>query len=397
MGQKQITWLAVMVVAAVLLTGLCNILDQMRHAEGKEFWLDEKVGLYSTMQKNSYLGLLAKAAAKSEANAAPLDFLGLKMLDAIKTSVGSFGLSDRVYYRLWANMAMIGCGIVIVCIFAGDIVRQATAQDIKILQLLLLFFLPLTYLYRPLPYYYAAEARPYALWFALWLISIAVCLRPQINKLLLTFMLSLLAMTMVGSIFQIVAVAAAFGMVQARQKGWQQAVLETLQVSIIPLALAVYYAYPASYGHGIMEPRSLSWSRLMQWWGRESGIIPLLLLAIGSFGLSGQTRPMSLGPLAVLLVFLMGPLILMMTLSRGYFYTERQYIYYHAHRAVLWLCWINLLPIYLERLKGQGRRMLVMALIFVLSVFFVCTKKTVTYSQMVFQNALMVLHPSNHP
>jgi len=385
-GDRYVKGFAFFVVTVVFLFGVCNFINQMHHADNKEFWLDEKYSMKSTIQGNSYLGLLGKAAIRSESNAAPLDYLFTKILVDMKQEVRSFGLSDKEYYRLWANFVMILGGLVVVCLFTRDILRSPFSGQIRIFQLLLLMFLPLLYLYRPMTYHYQAEVRPYALWFALWLISIGICSLARTSKIILAVCLSLLAMTMVGSVFQILAVGIAYFVIQWLQNGWKQAMRDFFQVFTVPLFLVVFYAYPAAYGHRSDEPWAVVWHQFYELWGHEAIIIPLLIVSIGSLYLSKRTQPMIIGPLAVLIVFLMGPLILLITLGRGYFFTERQYIYYDAHRAVFWLSLINILPFYLEKIKDHKKQIMAMALILALGLPFVFPKKTTLDMQKVIRN-----------
>jgi len=334
MKDPFLKFFAAFVIVAVFIFGICNFINQMHHAQGKEFWGDETFSLKNTVQGISYSGLIAKEAVRSEANAAPLDYLFTKVFDDIKPAVKSFGLSDKVYYRLWANFVMVFCGFLVICWFVKDILRSSSSNLVRTYQLILLLCLPLLYLYRPMTYHYAAEVRPYSLWFALWFISIGVCSRIHTRKFILSLCLSLMAMTMVGSVFQIISMGIAFFAVRWLQNGWKEALRDSLLVFTVPLILVVFYAYPAAYGNRAEEPWPVSWHRFQELWGHEAIIIPLLLFSIISLYQSKQTQSMIIGPLAVLIVFLMGPLILMMTLGRGYFFTERQYIYYDAHRAV---------------------------------------------------------------
>lgn len=379
---------AAFVIAAVCLISFCNFFHQMCHAENKEFWGDEIYSLKRTVHEFSYLGLIGKAAILTEANPAPLDYIFTKGLKDIKQAVGSFGVSDKVYYRLWANFAMVFCGFLVICLFARNILHSSTLNSIKMFQLLLLIFLPFVYLYRPLTYHYAAEMRPYSLWFALWFICIGICSLPRVNKFILALCLSLLAMTMVGSVFQILAVGIAYFAVRWRQDGGKQAGMDSLQVFIVPVLLVVFYAYPAAYGHRAHDPWVVSWHQFYELWSHEAIIVPMLLASIGLLYQAKQAQSMIIGPLAVLIVFLMGPLIVLTTLSRGYFFTERQYIYYDAHRAVFWLSLINLLPFYLEKIKDQKKRVLAMAVIFALCVPFVFPKKTMSHIQEVMRDAV---------
>lgn len=388
MRESTVKGFAAFVIAVVFLMAFCNFINQMHHADTKEFWLDEQFGLKSTVQRNTYLGLLGKGALRTEANAAPLDYFFIKMLDDMKQTVGSFGVSDKVYYRLWANFVMVLCGFVVVCLLARDILRSPSSNPIRAFQLLLLMFLPLVYLYRPMTYHYAAEARPYALWFALWFISIGVCSLTQTNKLILALCLSLLAMTMVGSIFQILSVGMAYFAVRWQQNGWEQAMRDCSQVFTVPLFLSIFYAYPAAYGHRAYEPWVASWRHFCELWGHHAIIVPMLLATIVSLYSSKRTQPMIIGPLAVLIVFLMGPAIFLMTLGRGYFFTERQYIYYDVHRAVFWLSLINVLPFYLEKIKDPKKQAIAMTVIFALWVPFVFPKKTISHIQAVIRNTV---------
>jgi hypothetical protein len=376
---------AFFVIAVVLLISVCHFIDQMHYAQGKEFWLDEKYALKNTIKGTTYLGLLTKS--DDESNAAPLDYLCTKFLDDVKKSVGSFGLSDKVYYRLWANFAMLLGGFVVVCLFLRDILCSPASNPIRLFQMFLLILLPFTYLYRPMTYHYEAEMRPYALWFALWLITVGVASLARTRKFLLAMVLSLLAMTMVGSIFQILSVGIAYCGVRWLQNGWKQAMLETFQIFTVPVVLVVFYAFPAAYGQRMLEPAAAVWHRYSIWWMHEAIIIPMLLVSAGILWRSKRTQAMVIGPISVLIVLLMGPLILGLTLGRGYFYTERQYIYYDAHHAVFWLSMINCLPFFLEKIKDQKKLAWAMALIFVLWIPFVFTKKTImSVKEVVHQN-----------
>jgi len=391
MRKDYLKGFAVFVISVVFLFGLCNFLNQAYRADKKEFWLDEKFSLKNTVQGKSYLKLFSKGAVASEANAAPLDYLFTKILDDAKEVVSSFGVSDEVYYRLWANFVMVFSGFVVVCFFARDILRSSFSDSIRMFQLFLLMLLPFTYLFRPLTYHYAAEVRPYALWFALWFISIGVCSLARTSKVVLSLCLSLLAMTMVGSVFQILAIGISYLAVRWLQSGGKKAIGESLQVFTVPFFLVVFYAYPAAYGNRSLEPWAAAWHRFFELWSHESSIIPMLLIVIGSLYLTKRTQSMMIGPLSVLIVFLIGPAIFLITIWRGYFFTERQYIYYDVHRAVFLLSLINALPFYLEKIKDQKKLIFAMVVIFALCGSFIFSKKTLSHIREVIHNVGVVL------
>ena len=367
-----------------------NFLNQAYRADKKDFWLDEQYSLERTVHI-SYTGLLSKKAQSVEANPAPLDYIFTKIFDDIKQPVNSFGFSDKTYYRLWANFVTVFSGFSIVCLFLYDILRSKYVLLIKIFQLVLLTFLPLTYLFRPMIYHYAAEVRPYALWCALWFIAIGLCFSAQTKKGMLLIFLSLLGMTMTGSVFQILAMGMAYFVVTWMQKGWKQALLESVQIFTIPLLLVFFYAYPASYGDRTTVPIWIAWKQFLKLWTHETMIIPMMLISIGLLHFSKKTQHMVIGPLSVLIVFLMGPAIFMITRWRGYFFTERQYIYYDIHKAVFLLCLINFLPIYLERTKSFENRIVVKIISLALCYLFVPSKKNVNRFQEMIHNARLVL------
>ena len=117
----------------------------------------------------------------------------------------------------------------------------------------------------------------------------------------------------------------------------------------------------------------------------------MLLFTIISLYQSKRTRTQIIGPLAVLIVFLLGPAICAITLGRGYFITERQYIYYDAHRAVFWLSLINVLPFYLEKIKGKRRQIIAMVILLALWTPFIFSKKALNHIRTVIHNMGVVL------
>ena len=80
-----------------------------------------------------------------------------------------------------------------------------------------------------------------------------------------------------------------------------------------------------------------------------------------------------------------------MTMWRGYFFTERQYIYYDVHRAAFLLSLINVLPFYLEKIKDQRKQVFAMAVILALCGSFIFSKKTVSHIREVICNTGVVL------
>ena len=166
--------------------------DQLYQASQKPFWGDETYGVQATARGNTYLGLLLGNARGSQSSPAPLDYLLLKPLDQIARQTSCLGLKVEVYYRLIANFSTT---IVAFCFFllfalSSRLVKQE--NSIFILQCLLIIFAMIAFLFSRFVHYYAAEMRPYAIWNAMYMLTLAIgILRLESDKLFVISMILL--------------------------------------------------------------------------------------------------------------------------------------------------------------------------------------------------------------
>ena len=192
---------------------------------------------------------------------------------------------------------------------------------------------------------------------------------------------------MVGSVFQIAALAAGFFIARLPGHGRAKALTETIKVFLLPAAIVLFYAFPASYGDRTIAPVNEEWNWFKDFWIHEAAVIPMMLFAAGLFWFNKKERFRSAAPLGVLFVFLAGPVIFWITKNRGYFVTNRQYIYYDAHRAVFVMCCVYLLPLVRDYFKGRARRAAAVILIVVSLLPLVFSRKNINRLQEAGANA----------
>src|SRR3989338_430297 len=169
---KVVLVIFLLIIFILLFTFFCS---QLLDASNKPLWRDEWFGLKVSVGSASYAGLLLRGAA-GQATPAPLDYLAVKFFDQIKEAVNYFSLPPRAYFRLFSNLAALFGLLLIVALFALDIQRLERSRGEQLAYFFLLICVLVAYLYNEFLYFFAAEARPYALWTILWFMSAALFL-----------------------------------------------------------------------------------------------------------------------------------------------------------------------------------------------------------------------------
>lgn len=348
-------------------------IDQLYQSSQKPFWGDEIYGMHATTRGNSYLGLLLGGARHSQSSPAPLDYLLLKPLDSIAAAISCLGLKVEVYYRLIANLSTTLAALGIFILFAsskldGVVTSKQTRHDttrdqgIFILQGVLVIFAMIAFLFSRYIHYYAAEMRPYAIWNAMYMLTLAVgILRPTSNKLFMGAMI-LLGFSATASIFQLVLLGAAYFWLNGIEEDWKKAFIKSVKIFSLPVLVSLFYCLRV--GQWEMVDAGSTWNDFLDVWINKATIIPLMLTVIVCSLIKKETRMIALVPLGYLLLFIAGPLIFKLTQARGYFYSERQYGYYDLGTAIFLLSTVRLIPYYLKPDLSK----LVMVGIFVLIV-----------------------------
>ena len=129
--------------------------DQLIHAASKPFWGDEIFGLEQSIRGSHYFKILVKGAY-GQASPSPLDYILCKILADAQDFVHSFGLPQETYYRLWANLATTLTALAVMIGFLVQIIKNRNPIAVKILQAILLSFMPICLWYTYFVYHYAA-------------------------------------------------------------------------------------------------------------------------------------------------------------------------------------------------------------------------------------------------
>ena len=338
-------------LTAYLLMVITFFLGKIFDAFHKPFWTDEIFAL-TVIKKSGYLHLLFNGAY-GEGSPAPLDYIACKILNQIKDIVSYFGFTPEIYFRLFANGVTAFSALVILYLFKKDIRGGKSSTATRVTQLLLLLCIPIAYLFRTPVHYFAAEMRPYALWNSLFMITLATSYSEGKNRRLFFFSLALLAFSATASIFQICALAVAYFIVQVTIMGNKIKNILKCEIGLfaIPFFIALYYCLlPGKWN---MVSFGGSWEDFVNAWLHKFGVIPLMLLAIMACFLKKENRKYAVAALAFLILFLIGPLIFLITRLKGFFYTGRQYIYYELATAVFILTLIKCIPAYVKNIGSK--------------------------------------------
>jgi ABC-type multidrug transport system fused ATPase/permease subunit len=317
----------------------------------KPFWIDEIYGLQGTIRNHSYLHLLFSGAT-GQASPAPLDFIACKALDQLKGAVAYFGFTPEVYFRLFANGVTVLGALVVMFIFKKEITNSKSNIAVKAAQLFLLLCLPIAYLFQRHVYYYAAEMRQYALWNSLFMVVLAASLLDEKENRLLFFSLILLAFSVTASIFQLAAAAAAYFIVQIINKHSLKNIFRNeIKLLAAPFLIALYYCLRVENGNVVDVGGTPG--EFMGLWIHKAVAIPLMLSVIALCLMQKENRRYAMAALTFLILFLMGPLIFLITRLKGYFYAERQFVYYELALVVFILTLIKCIPAYVRDVKPR--------------------------------------------
>ena len=324
---------------------------QLYQASQKPFWGDEIHGLRHSIHQADYHQLLLKGA-NGQGSPSPLDYVAVKVLDDVKERVNYFGLTDEVYFRLFANGVTAFAAVWVILLFAFYISKQDYPLWIKCLQYCLLLGVPFAFYFTRHVYYYAAEVRPYALWNSLWLVVLAGFLVQDKHWRWFIVSLYLLALTATASLFQIGALTLAYLLWNVRTENIKTLLARTARIFIGPLCVAFYYALYAGHWHYPDNPKE--WPQFLELWSHEGILLAFMVGGILLCLFHKDNRRLAVIPLAVILLYCMAPFIFFITKMKGFFYTDRQYIYFDLTQVIFLLIVIRTIPAYLQKIKNPG-------------------------------------------
>jgi len=319
-------------------------------ASQKKIWKDEIIGLQEIVRGASYKDILLHGAGKyglgRQASPAPLDYIFVKKIDQLKTSVNYFSFPPRVYFRLWPILVTLSAVWFIIICFMRNICKNYidNYKSVYAIQVFLLICACFLFLYDGYVYYYAIEMRPYALWNSLWFITGSLSLLMPYSSRLLIFFLTGLALSATGSIFQIISLACAYNIVAAIENKKLSLILkDNIKIFLFPSLISIYYCLRATNWH-YADPMWGTWQEFFEFWYAN---IKDSILLIGSLLLcfiNKENRRYAVLPVTMLILFLLGPAIYWITRSKGMFFSHRHYMYYGLTDSMALLICIQCMP-----------------------------------------------------
>src|SRR5262245_26732063 len=123
----------IFLILAVFFSGI-YFCDQIGHAAGKPFWLDEDYTFY-TIGDNSF-GDIVRQGMRGQASKSPLDFLVVKGFVLMREAAGM--IPEEIYYRLWPITVTSVSALAVILLLGWDLHRR---KDLPCWTLVLSLFL----------------------------------------------------------------------------------------------------------------------------------------------------------------------------------------------------------------------------------------------------------------
>ncbi|MBF0479328.1 MAG: hypothetical protein HQL26_07580 [Candidatus Omnitrophica bacterium] len=312
-------------IAVVLVMGGIFFFKAIKAADKKNMWADEFVALSATV-RDPHCHLLLRGGS-GEGSPAPLDYLVLRGLDAIGSTVHYFGLSSNSYYRLSAigSNLFIGAGVILFVFF---FIRKKIQSGLFLaLQSLCLIAALVIFYFWPFNFQYATEMRPYALWNSLWFASLAYFMCRGI-RWPLKILLILLALTQTASIFQLCCFCLIYILGQwGLSVSFRDIFKNVLMTFVLPMAIALYYisCKHSDFNYGNHD---VYMGQFWNFWTNKEKIPILTVTGICITIAIKNMRQSFIVFATMLLLYLVSPIINYIILAHNFFFSSRHYIYY---------------------------------------------------------------------
>lgn len=360
--QKNRSQLFVSIAFVFLSIIICSLflIKATFEAGRNEFWGDERNGLYETVRPDDENILrMLRSGVRGQYSRAPLDYIFLRVLDEIRSPMGSFGLPFNIYYRLISITSgfLSAMGCIFLAYFAIKKVSRNTFVFASQASLLLAALS--IYLFWPFNFAFTIQMRPYALWNSVWFtVLILLMVREKFYGWVIFCML-LTALTASASIFQISSLAFCYTVVQMLNGEKIKKICKVLARSfVLPFIVSFYYAYlnphrsdwnPLLFKAGFHDRY---WAEFMRFWLAKE-MIPLLacLGILFTFRLK-QYKFHTIVFLTMLMLYIIAPITNFITLSHGVFFSSRYYIYFELIYPCFFISLAIVLPTHIDKLRN---------------------------------------------
>ncbi|MCA9400262.1 MAG: hypothetical protein KC713_01445, partial [Candidatus Omnitrophica bacterium] len=193
------------------------------------------------------------------------------------------------------------------------------------------------------------------------------------KKYLAGSVFTLLALSATASIFQLGTMGVAWLMIQLTEKNFLRRIIKQgLQLFGPAVLISLFYCLKVKqWGY---EQTPEEWRQFFILWKHKSQMIPMMVSAsVLAFCKSGGRR-YAVVPMSFLFLFLLGPVLFQLTKMKGFFYTERQYLYYDLTFPLFILTMFKSLSVYVQD-KTRGKAALIMVLTVVMCLTMTFRKK----------------------
>lgn len=352
------SWLMLATIMFVILVTVISGMFLRRGfagASANDLWTDERNGIAT--RGASYPDLITGKMA-SQVSRAPLDYIALKFFDQIGgCSLLSNGMPPNIYYRLNSIFYIWLSGLFIMLFIFFRIRRDTRNYLVLLAQMILLAAALYHYYFWHENFRYWIQMRPYALWCALWFMILSLFLIDGRLKIWpFSVLFALLAATANAAIYQLFSFALAFVIVQFIQREKIPGTMRTvLKVFAIPAMISLYYIlvdYSTIY---VWRSSSAEYFKeFFHFWLTKEMIPILSILGIFSTAAFRKLRHITTVFLAMLILYLISPVINYIVLLRGVFFSSRHYIYYDLIYAVFCAALAVALPVFIEKIREQS-------------------------------------------
>lgn len=349
LNKHLIRFISVFFLISLFIISYRYFIITFKNAEIKDFWIDEEWSLEHTADK-SYINLLVYGA-RGQGSLAPLDYIALRFLNQIKWPLHSLGLPPNIYFRLNSIFFSYSSGLIAVLLLFSFIRENTVNYIIFGLQAILLLLGVMAYYFWYFNLKFAIEARPYALWNSLWFLVLVTFLLKKRFNIPIMILMSLLAMSATASIFQLTCFLFSFVTVRLLD---QEELKKVFRVIIkyfsIPIAISLYYilAQNQKFSFGNFEDNLMQFFKF--WLEKEkvpflsiSGILMTIFLK--------EWRSLTIVFTTMFLLYITSPLTNYIVLSKGFFFSSRQYLYYDLIYPMFIIGAMLILPDYIKKIR----------------------------------------------
>jgi len=281
-------------------------------AKTKGFWVDETYGL-EMLRKQSFMELIIDGA-ESQFSRSPLHYIFYKTAFNVRWNLGQVSrLADPIYYRLLPCLWVLLSGLIMAAIFFRKNIEAMAIVPCALV----------AYYFNDYISHFAAETRPYALWFSLILVAFVYFMRVGKINWVLCGIFTLFAFTSVGAL----TVMGCFGLscLICRAGKFKDLVVWLA----LPVVVCLYYIWKQTVTWDY-QPQSFYFSAFYKFWV-SSYIVPIIsVTGIVLTYKYREFRPHTAIFLTMLILYFISPLTNYVVIKKyGSFFHPRYYIYYN--------------------------------------------------------------------